>query len=252
MAKRFYYSNQIEFRGKGATPLGLMVWDDADLRYFAAPGNEDEAKRMNDNFPLLADHGKTLADWLEYYLERGGGGYRSFSVPEDCEAESFDDVARVVGQTYDIDYVILEPVVQPAELDEELVLAFLEASQHGVELELIGPDWSARDRVSFVGFTLGYPGMEPQGVFAYAPFPIGVPPYLPNTRFFVTSLEREGDVWRLYGRSGVMDCPATELVVRPAHGDLKAAVSQERDRMPADVQAHVISALKAMTNPLHV
>ena len=250
MAKRFYYSNQVDFLSEGATPLGLMVWDDTDLRYFAAPGNKDEAKRMNDSFPLLAEYGKTMADWLEYYLNGGGGGYRSFAIPEECEAESLEDVARMMRQKHDVPYVIPEPA--PEELDEVLVIAFLEATQYGAEIELIGPDWSARDRSSIVGFSVGYPGMEPQGVFAYVPFPIGVPPYLPNTRFFVTSLEREGDVWRLYGRSGVMDCPATELVVRPAHGDLKAAVSQERDRMPADVQAHVISALKAMTNPLHV
>jgi len=252
MTKLFHYSNQIEFRNAGQVLLGVMVWDESDLRYFAAPGEEPHAHQMTTGWADYQTHpDRTLSDWLAYFRDTGGGGYKSFAVPEECETDTFEDAARIVAAKYSVTYVIPEPVVPQAELDEATVIAFLEAAEFGAEIELLGPSWHARDLATFVGFFMGIPTMQPPNVFAYIPFPLPASPRLPNTRFFVTRLERSGDAWHLHGRSGVMDCPAAELVVRPASGKLREAIRQERSEIPAEVRARLLNTLRDMTNPLY-
>ena len=82
--------------------LGLLVWDKelTDLRYYEARDEQDHAdgfkQRLDDLRKRGTLHGQEIEDALEYFLERGGGGYQSFTVPERIEAGSFEDAARKV------------------------------------------------------------------------------------------------------------------------------------------------------------
>ena len=92
---RFRYS----FHADLAAPanLGLLVWNEDEIRYFPCRGNESRSEQMNDGIRRSLSTGTTVQEIAEYYLERGGGGYESFSDPEEIRAHSVNDAARTVA-----------------------------------------------------------------------------------------------------------------------------------------------------------
>ena len=91
----FSYSVHVSFSPRGI--LGCMVWGHGQARYYACPGHEDRTEGYNEEFSGAPSDGRTLQDVIDYYLERGGGGYLSFTVPEEVEAQSWDEAARQVA-----------------------------------------------------------------------------------------------------------------------------------------------------------
>ena len=250
MPRTFHHSNQAEFRDDHWTPLGLMVWDGSDLRYYAVPGEEAHAADMTGRWEgCLRAHNGSLEGWLDYFLERGGGYLRSFSSPESLEADGFDDVARRIGQRYGRAYVI-PPAPQAVEpIAPDLLRAFLLTFRAGARLQFEGPDgWTARDVASYLALEPALPHREPAAILAYAGHPLEVPPFLPDTRFFANALDRDGDAWILTGRSLMEGCPATRLRVLPAEGELLQALRRERHVIDDVVWRHVTDEVLRMTD----
>ena len=108
--------NVTEDRDADVSNLGLLVWDESltDLRYYGTRGEQDHARgfhhRLEDAKKNGSLYGPALKDALDYFLERGGGGYQSFSIPEQIEAESFEDAAKEVDAAakHKLDLVIPE------------------------------------------------------------------------------------------------------------------------------------------------
>ena len=100
----FCYSVQASFLTK--TILGCMIRGNGQARYYACPGEDDRAKGYNEEFQRAPSEGRTLQDIIDYYLERGGGGYLSFTVPEEVEALSWDEAARQVGALKKIELMV--------------------------------------------------------------------------------------------------------------------------------------------------
>jgi len=86
--------------------LGLLVWGHGHARYYACPGHEDQAAEYEDVFRRAASEGKDLQDVIDYYLERGGGGYLSFALPEEVEALSRDAAARQVASAKKMELLV--------------------------------------------------------------------------------------------------------------------------------------------------
>ena len=89
-----------------AKVLGCLVWGHGQARYYACPGEEDRADGYNETFRRAPSEGRDLQDLIDYYLERGGGGYLSFAEPEEIEALSWDAAARKVAALRDIELLV--------------------------------------------------------------------------------------------------------------------------------------------------
>ena len=103
----FSYSIHASFQPQEI--IGCMVWGHGQARYYACPGHEDRASSYNDEFRGAPSEGRTLQDMIDYYLEGGGGGYLSFTVPEEVEALSWDAATRQVATLKDIELAVPDP-----------------------------------------------------------------------------------------------------------------------------------------------
>jgi len=86
--------------------IGLLVWGHGRARYYACPGHEARAAEYEDVFRRTAAEGKDLQDVIDYYPERGGGGYLSFALPEEVEALSWDAAARQVASKKEMELLV--------------------------------------------------------------------------------------------------------------------------------------------------
>ena len=86
--------------------LGCLVWGQGQARYYACPGEEDRAVGYNEQFHRAPSEGRELQDVIDYYLEGGGGGYLSFTVPEETEALSWDEAARKAVVMREIELIV--------------------------------------------------------------------------------------------------------------------------------------------------
>ena len=100
----FSYSVHASFNPQGI--IGLLVWGHGQARYYACPGQEARAAEYEDVFRRTAAEGKDLQDVIDYYLERGGGGYLSFALPEEVEALSWDEAARQVASAKEVEFLV--------------------------------------------------------------------------------------------------------------------------------------------------
>jgi hypothetical protein len=87
-----------------ARTLGLLIWGREEGAYFAAPGEEQRAREI-----VAALQRLPVGDVVAYYLERGGGGYESFSAPETVAGEHLLDAARKVAATASVPFEIPPP-----------------------------------------------------------------------------------------------------------------------------------------------
>jgi hypothetical protein len=102
-------SCQVELYPERRT-LGLLVWRAGEIAYFGARGREAHAATVTDGIAHSLAAGRTQDELIAHYLECGGGGYLSFSVPEEVEAPSLSEAARAAAaHHFDIDVVVPEP-----------------------------------------------------------------------------------------------------------------------------------------------
>ncbi len=85
-----------------AGPLGVLVWIDEAVAFFPVEGREHLVVSVAESVRDTRDQ----ADLIEYLLERGGGAFRCFSLPETVEAASLLDAARQVAASSGIAFAV--------------------------------------------------------------------------------------------------------------------------------------------------
>jgi hypothetical protein len=220
------------------------------MQYFAVRG---ESSGFAERIEMVKEHGTPVAEFIDYILDRGPGGYESLSEPKQVEAESFEQAALRVASASNgpLDLVIEEPTAQPDEheLDKAVVEELVRDAGRGAYIRLRGNDWSASDTATTIAMWCG----PPANVFSYLPFPLEIPP-MPGLKFVVESIERTEPGWKLTGRAvAPSDCPATEVAVEPVR---EQAVLREIERaveaLPDEVVQALEEHLKRETNPTMV
>ena len=86
--------------------IGVMVWSDDTLDYFAVRGEEAHARMMTERILNLPSTGRKISEFVEYYLERHGGFLYSMARPETVEADSPQDVVRQASDRWDRRFTI--------------------------------------------------------------------------------------------------------------------------------------------------
>ena len=119
-AFRFRYSFHADI-GEGRN-LGLLVWgpsgtsESARNQIGATYYDHVEGGsgiRINGEIRDCRLDSERVQKVIDYYLERGGGGYQSFSVPEEIEADTVVDAARRIYATKGLKYQV-PPVRKPS------------------------------------------------------------------------------------------------------------------------------------------
>lgn len=230
---------------------GLLVWDDRDVVYFTIKGDEKNAGYLNERLEIAKEHGTSISEIVEYWLDRPLGYGCSFSVPEQIEADDLQDAARkVAAASKHLKELIVDPVFRDYEvLDAEIVDDFVRTTVNGAHIHLFGDDWQARDTAFMAGLWDG----PPMNVFSYLPYPVMIPP-MPCLRFRVNRIERTQSGWMLQGRTFYPgDCPASAVIVEPVRDpDLLREMAQAWADLPSEVQEGLQQFLRSETDPTRV
>lgn len=193
--RRFQYSLQARMdQGSAAFHnIGVMVWSDDTLDYFAVRGEEAHARMMTERIADRRQAGGTIAEFVEYYLERHGGYFYSMARPETVEADSPQDVVRQAGERWDLDFVIPSPPVP--KVDKTVVRELLAATEGGAHLDIKGGSLDESDHA----LVLGFGALGDTVVMGYLPFPYDFSPFS-RSRFYVDSVEPTLEGWTVRGR----------------------------------------------------
>ena len=100
---RFEYSLQARLAPGAARNIGVMIWSEETLDYFAVRGEESHARMMNERMADSRGKGPGIRDFVDYYLERHGGYYYSMARPEEIDADSPQEAASRIGIRWDLD-----------------------------------------------------------------------------------------------------------------------------------------------------
>ena len=245
--RRFEYSLQARLAPGAARDIGVMVWSDETLDYFAVRGEEQHAQMMNGRIADGRRLGQGIRDFVDYYLERHGGYYYSMARPEEIDAESPRDAASRIGTRWGLDIVV--PGASGAGVDPDVVRDLMAATEGGAELRIRGSSFDATDRA----FILGFGALGSTVVFAYLPFPYSFSAFS-RGRFYVHAVEPVEGGWVMHGKdAGKMELGDLSIEVRPvADPALRGAISKFVAELHDDQRQLVAERLDELTDPMRV
>ena len=175
--------------------VGLLVWDDDTIAYFPVRG---EGAGPGESIAGALARGISAREIMEYYLDRGGGGYQSISIPEEIDAESMREAAHTIGRANEFDLVVPLSRRESSSFDAVIAHEMIRATRSGAKL-IITEEFG---RISTdLAFKLGF-GHGPQPLFAW--IPVGwTPMEASGVRVQVDCVEREGtgETWLVFGRA---------------------------------------------------
>ncbi|HOD08796.1 hypothetical protein KBA39_06885 [Myxococcota bacterium] len=207
----FYYSLQAHFDGKPPAfrNIGVMIWSDNTLNYFAVRGEEEHAEDMNQRIATSLKIGRQISEFVEYFLERHGGFYYSMARPETLQAESPDDVVRQAGQRWELDFVIPPPPPSPIEFGE--AKRMMDATEGGCELHIRGTNIDA----SVHSFAMSFGVLGKWAALGFLPFPYSFSHYA-RGKIWVDSLQPIDGGWLIRGRENWrVEWGTVEVEIRP-------------------------------------
>lgn len=116
---KFQYSLQARFDcgDVGFHNIGIMVWSEDVLGYYAVRGEEKHADEMCERILASRDAGRQIEEFVEYFLTRHGGFFYSMARPETVEAESAEDAVRQAGERWNLDFCLPNVVHSVIDMD---------------------------------------------------------------------------------------------------------------------------------------
>jgi len=203
--KEFKYSLQARMDNpqEGFHNIGIMVWSDDTLGYFSVCGEEAHAADMCGRIENSRDCGRTIDEFVEYFLTRHGGYFYSMARPETIRAESAEDVVRQAAERWDLDFSVLHRV--RAKVDRRVAQAMMDATRFGCEIGVFKPEEAGRQYLggdtAFV-MAFGSKGDQPvsgyTSVLGYLPFPYSFHPFA-RGRFWIETLQPIEGGWLVRG-----------------------------------------------------
>jgi len=227
----------------GFRNIGVMVWSEGTLDYYAVRGNEEHARDMNGRIAESRALGREIREFVEYFLEQHGGFYYSMARPEELEADSPQDAARWAGERWELDIV----VPPGTKVDPDVVRDLLAATECGADLVITGQKTRAVGRA----FAMGFGALGKTVVFAYLPFPYDFSPFS-RARFYVKRVERFEGGWQILGKDA-WNPEAGDLVIRVvpvANPRLREAILRFKANLDDDERDVITDRLKALTDPM--
>ncbi|MBM4394655.1 MAG: hypothetical protein FJ087_03070 [Deltaproteobacteria bacterium] len=240
----FKYSLQARLAPGEPRDIGVMVWSDDTLDYFAVRGDEDHALDMNGRIAESRRAGRTIGEFVDYFLERHGGHFYSMARPETVEADSPRDAARMAGARWDLDVVV--PEIPGRGVDPAVVRELLAATEGGADLRIRGAAFDGRGRA----FVMGFGALGDTVVFAYLPFPYDFSP-LSRARFYLTSVRAVEGGWVLRGRdSWRWELGDLDIEVRPIVDPVVlGAILTFLEGLDEGAWQEIVQNLRVLTDP---
>lgn len=231
-------------RDRGFRNIGVMVWSETTLDYFAVGGNEVVAHEMTKKIAHLSHQGRSIREFVDHFQETHGGLHSSIARPGEVAAESPQDAALRIGKSLHLDIVV--PVPPGTGLDREVIRELLAATESGAELEIRGATFNATDLALFLGFG----ALPPAYVFAYLPFPYDFSPFS-RGRFHVDSIERIPGGWRLQARDAwKWELGPLTVEIRPTSDPaIQTAMASFKDDLDDDQAELIEERLQALIDP---
>jgi hypothetical protein len=231
----------------GFRNIGLMVWSEDTLDYFAVRGNEEHARDMNSRIAASRESGRAIQDFVEYFLERGGGFYYSMARPETVEADSPGQVVELAAKRWELDIVV--PAATTTRVDPMVVRELMAATKGGAVLDIRGSSVHAKDRA----FVMGFGALADTVVMAYLPFPYDFSPFS-RGRFYVSSIEPMEGGWLVRGKDA-WKYELGELAIqvqRLSDRRMRSAIARFKKGLGDEERRLIAGRLERLTDPMLV
>lgn len=257
---KFQYSLQARMDNVevGSHNIGIMVWSEDILGYYAVRGEEKHADDMCGRILASRNAGRQIEEFVEYFLTRHGGFFYSMARPETVEAESAEDAVRQAGERWGLDFALPRGV--HSVIDREVAERMMDATRFGCEINVRGRHKDGREyRGTDLSFAMQFgdlgdptiPGYT--AVLGYLPFPYSFSHFARGRYWLETLVEIPGG-WLGRGRDNWnFDLGDLEIEIRPIRDpEILSAIDAFKASLDDEWREELQSRLKHLGSPMYV